>query len=685
MKIGGPRDLAGPTREAAPAASATPAKLWEPCPAERVRLAQKLGMGAADPSKVLALLGKKRFVELQAVNVPGKIAWVNYELAKAHGFPVPDTRTMTKELEEALLRALSFRLLAEGEDVAGRETISVFADKYKGTGMGKNEGSGRAAFLPTRNLHIKGVGRTPLANVEGSDFTHSHGGAPMREGFLEAIWGEVGDNLFTHGSTQVLAVIDTGDHTEWEDGSREKRALIIRAGRQLRPAHLMTSLFAAGSFSIDAFARAMKDSGDLVQRNNAPDLAATMKRVIERHALTAAESYRHRVLHGAISTSNLELDGSQLDLGTQTAQPRTAPIKVLGHGSQYGAEHVQRGKELQFVYDAMRNLLTPSGQKKHNAKPLDVRKLLDDAYEKALDAQLVAATGLPPEFAQSVGPSELPKVIRELAELSHVPVADADKSVSERDAVVDVFNLLRWFPRDCFSGTSREQLVERAFALLEPEIRTPEQATRVRALAARFVEAYVTLMEKAKAAAPSARAFERQVTNRAAFENAPLDHLYRARLNEMLIGAIDRYAATGEAAVLKDAVDTSITYSLRSVERLLTQGTSRGNDTQMRTIAGVDYCVRVEGDDRTLRVALPLASVPEHQRASLRYRFTTNDWKDGPQEAVGRVEGEQIVFSIPMLPSEIGRLEGVFHSTRGDYWLKDRSSNFRGYVFAIPE
>ena len=373
-RAGGPR-VATPAAEPAgniPASKVDQAAPIAPAVVTDSRSAQRFGFGAHEPSKVFALLGKERFVEVPAVRVPAKIAWVNFELAKALGFPVPESRQMTKELEEALLSALAFRVLAPGEDPAGRETLTLFADRYKGTGMAKNEGSGRAAFLPTRNLHIKGVGQTPLVKSEGNDFTHSHGGAPMREGFLEAIWGQVGDNLFTHGSTQVVAVIDAGDSTVWADGTHEKRALIIRAGRQLRPAHLMTSLFGAGTFGVDAFLRGVKDSGDLVSKNGVPDLAATMKKVIARHALTSAEQYRYRVLHGAISTSNLELDGSQLDLGTQTAQPRTAPIRVLAHGSKFGAEHEARASELQFVYDALRNTLPAREKKRLNAAGLDV-------------------------------------------------------------------------------------------------------------------------------------------------------------------------------------------------------------------------------------------------------------------------------------------------------------------------
>ena len=171
-------------------------------------------------------------------------------MARAHGFHVPASNKLTPELEKELLAALSFRILKEGESPGDKPTMKVFADRYGGTGIGGNGGSGRAAFFDTRNLHVKGIGLTPLAKVDKDDFQHSHGGAPMREGFLEAIWGEVNDNLFTAGSTQVLAVIDTGDYTQWEDGTKEKRALIIRAGRQLRPGHLMVDFFNSDKFGI---------------------------------------------------------------------------------------------------------------------------------------------------------------------------------------------------------------------------------------------------------------------------------------------------------------------------------------------------------------------------------------------------------------------------------------------------
>src|SRR5690606_20854719 len=134
-----------------------------------------------------------------------------------------------------------------------------------------------------------------------------HGGAPLKEGILEAVWGEVGTNLFEAGSTRILAVIDTGDATVWEDGGRERRALIIRAGHQLRPAHLLAEGFSR-SQNFEALLRMLEATGTLVRRveggRPVVDLPESLRRVADRHAGTAAELYRYRILHGGLSPGN---------------------------------------------------------------------------------------------------------------------------------------------------------------------------------------------------------------------------------------------------------------------------------------------------------------------------------------------------------------------------------------------
>jgi len=45
----------------------------------------------------------------------------------------------------------------------------------------------------------------------------------------------------------------------------------------------------------------------------------------------------------------------------------------------------------------------------------------------------------------------------------------------------------------------------------------------------------------------------------------------------------------------------------------------------------------------------------------------------------------ELVFEVPSFSSQAAVLEGLFHVEHGDFWLKDRTSNFEGYVFAVPD
>ena len=150
----------------------------------------------------------------------------------------------------------------------------------------------------------------------------------------EAIFGEVSEHLFARGSTRVVAVIDEGKYVIAPSGQRIAVALVVRTGAQLRPAHLLTGRVRLHTSRLEKFVNITRATGQLVTRldeetgNRLPDIKATMRRIIDDHARTAAEGFRWRMIHGALSSSNMEVSGAMLDLPTQSAQPRTAPIHV---------------------------------------------------------------------------------------------------------------------------------------------------------------------------------------------------------------------------------------------------------------------------------------------------------------------------------------------------------------------
>lgn len=677
------------------------------------------GVGA---SRILDVLGGDRFVDVPSVKVPGRVSWVNFELARALGFPVPDGNVLTAGLEQALLDKLAWRALRPGEQAEGRETLTLHADRYGGSGIGTNGGAGRAAFLPWGNLNIKGVGLTPLAVVDPDDFQHSHGGAPMREGLVEALWGEVGSNLFTHGSTRILAVIDVDDHTQWPDGGREKRALIIRATDQLRPAHLLDG-WSGARFTPELFVRMAEDQGVLVRDpSGQPDLGATMQVLVEHHAQAAAEQWRWRVVHGAIRTGNMQLTGGQLDLATMSSQPRTTAMKTLGHGGSWGREHEDRTRELQLVFNAVRSQIPPADRHRLHAHAVDVAARMDDAYDAALQRQVLDACGLKPGLADDLA-RNTPAVVRDLAD-AVLGLADlhngatnllADKELVD-DSVVDVFHLLGTLPEALATG----RILDRALCLelLRPNLVGSERAKadnerRLTKLVDRFVVAWPAVMAAAHARADahydSASAMELSVRRRAAFENRPLDGLYRAQLNEALTRAIDGWEATRDPRLFTEAVDHAASASMRSVEALLGAGRTRsvdgGIDLNLRAIAGVEYCVRALHDGkRRLVAALPMVAegpgfrlptmpgqpwLTKEMVEGLRYRFTTDGWQT-TLEAEARIVDEggrvRVEFAAPANRSDVGVVEGVFHgAVGGDFWWKDGASNFRGYAYAVPD
>ena len=687
----------------------------------------KLGPANLGKSKIIDVLGGAQFAEFKAVQVPGRVAWVNFALARKMGFDVPPGNKMTPEFEKQLIEALSYRAVRDGEDTGDAKVITMHADKYGGTNIGNKKGAARAGFLPWGNLNIKGVGLTPLF-VPGGDFTHSHGGAPMREGLLEALWGEVNGNLFAAGSTQILAVIDNNDFTQFPSGGREKRALIVRAGQQFRPAHLLNGS-TANKNAAKQFARAAAETGDLATRQykgkTVPDLEQTQKNIIGKHARTAAEQFRWRILHGALSTSNMEIGGAQLDLATETPQLRTARVKVLDFLQHFGAEHRDRIKQIDLVFTAMQSSVSKDDKTAMNLKPVAVGKEFEFAYHQQLEIQMMKAAGLKEDAALAIQLAN-PQLARtftgsllEIAALENKGIVNVDKQTADGASVADVFGALGALPERYFAGSADlvadiRELMKPVFDGGSPSKNAANKSTFESAttkLAADYDALMTAVGEHAAAIYDNPAAMKRSISQRAAFENVPLTELFRAKLNDRFMYAVDDYDAGKDMRVLTEAIDKTAAVSVRNVDGLIGQGAASrmgdgGVELGLRTIDGIDYSVRAwDGGQRRLHLEMPvtgdrhkgydLGTLPgsphlsRNQVENMSYRFSTDGWKTY-QEAPARLSTDDagqrtITFDIPTLGSDVGQLEGLFHVTDGGFWLKDGSSNFRGYTYAVPD
>jgi hypothetical protein len=681
---------------------------------------------------VLEVLGPGTFAEFTAVGTPGKVLWCNFELARQIGFAVPRSNQPTAEFEQQLLSALSLKAVA-AETVAGEETITMYADKYGGDGVLPALGAGRAGFLAYGNLYVKGMGFTPLfKHNDPDDFAHSHGAVHLDDCLSEAVFGEVNENLFARGASRVLAIIDQGKDVVAPGGRRIPVALVVRTGSQLRPAHLLAAHVWPRRSRLDRFVSIVRATGQLVTgddqdpRHETLDLHATMQRIIDDHACTAAEGFRWRMIHGALSASNMEWSGAMLDLPTQSTQPRTAPIRSLDYAdSAFGTEHFERARRLATVYQALVRSIPAAERQQLNVCPLDVGFEMRTAYERQLQVKLLGAVGLKTDLGRRLQTdhpdlaSRFTDLVRELVALRNPGTIGTWKSVVETVSVIDIFQLLQNFPPLYFAKPN-DDLTPKIYELLRPvysgnRFHIAKKRLLVDALVRQFAELYGEIMSAVAGYAVEyygdlAR-MEASIIARAAFENAPIDFLYAKRLRAELNEAIAGYRSSGDAEIMRAALDQRIVASLRSVDGLLAQGAVRrladGVELEMRTIAGISYSVRAWNDvaqTRRLHVSIPvetennyyLTAVPglgrltRQQVASLRYRFTTDGWKTrgevGARLVRHPLDGLIIEFADLPVSQLVGQLEGAFYfAGTGGRRTTPKTARLGGYVFAIPD
>lgn len=692
-------------------------------------LADKIGV-----SKVLGILGADCFAEFTAVKTPGTVVWCNFGLAEELGFDVPPSRCMTKQFHQQLVDALSYRILPANEGARGRQTITLYADRYGGDGLGGTLGAGRAGFLPYGNLYLKGVGLTPLFKLSNpNDFPHNHGGVQMNDCLGEAVFGEVNQHLLMKGSTRILAIIDQGEVIVYPNGFTVPIALAVRGGMQLRPGHLLSTEVRARSSLLEIFKRMTLETGQLVTRSDAaripgeiPDIKSTMLRIIDDHAQSVAELYRWRMIHGAVTSSNMEMSGAMLDLTSQTSQPRTAPVYFLREDeSFFGQEHIDHANQLDAAYRALVSSIPRKQRLVLNARPFDLVAEMQKAYREHLQVQLLSAAGLKPEMTERLRTEHadlthrLTKIVMQMCELRNPGNVEMAMGTVEKVSVLDVFTLLRIFPEKYFADTKANH-TKVIRAALKPifkgnRFHIRKKRSVVTSLIKEFAQVYGELMETCEAFAEEfykdIAGMRVSITSRAAFENEPLK-LYRTELYSEFDEAIQTFKSTRDVESFRKTIGKRINASLRKVDALLMQGESRrmddgGFELEMQTIDGINYSIQAWDDGeqtRRLQVSLPvkrvgkyyltpLAGLPHltrRQIASLRYRLTTDAWVNSRMVKVRLLKDALGHFVIVCDPVEnlppIGRLEGAFSlCEEGAGFMKAEGVIFSGYTFALPD
>lgn len=239
-----------------------------------------------------------------------------------------------------LLACCAYAMVADNDAESSDDAVIGFADRYGGTGIGHNGGSGRAAVV--NGYHVKGIGRTPLVSML-ADEAHASGGAYLEECVRETIFSELVAAEFPAGSIPTLAIIETGEFQVWDtdDGPKpERRCLMVRPCF-VRPAHFER---APGFISANAkegaldAARVRRFFESTIGLWGRDELVETYRRFWLRWAEQLAYAFVHRLPHGGNTSSNICLDGRLLDFGAMAAMPSWARASIVLGAPPTGAE-----------------------------------------------------------------------------------------------------------------------------------------------------------------------------------------------------------------------------------------------------------------------------------------------------------------------------------------------------------
>ncbi|MBY8028771.1 hypothetical protein KW464_05820 [Vibrio fluvialis] len=336
-----------------------------------------------------------------------KVVWVNIPLLHQYrlfvGKQQPD-----QEVIDWLLDEFAYTTFSDLPGVDQSRQSLFYAERYGGQAINRNGGGARAGLKG--DFQVKGMGPNLLVG-EGSDFWYSHGSATLVDMIQEALWGEVCHHLLPHGSVRCLAVIQTGLDAIGDNKKKQATlpgGLVVRENA-LRIAHFERAPFFSPSPKAKGLATdrgrtraalaSLKCSIERILDTQVTSLSYGLKALLERWAVQFAYAKSVRLMHGAVTSSNLCLDGRWIDFGTISALGKHANI-ICGRGNPpFWHDHTP-------IYDSIYNLcfyinkLAP-GSDGSVASDALVQHFTQH-FEQAMQQYFIALVGIPLRYAERV-------------------------------------------------------------------------------------------------------------------------------------------------------------------------------------------------------------------------------------------------------------------------------------------
>ncbi|HEX6374862.1 MAG TPA: hypothetical protein VFZ91_03985 [Allosphingosinicella sp.] len=313
-----------------------------------------------------------------------RVIWLN-KAAPEVDDPSPASRE-----REALRRARLIESCAYL--VSDRRTVTAhgWADRYGGSGIGTNGGSGRSVVLD--GYSVKGVGPTPLIGV-GTPLAHSSGGAYLEEAIREILFSRLLQRIMPHGASPIVAVIDTGIDQQWhlEGGIKTERRVLIVRRFALRPAHFQRAYryrpagYEGKRADIARVAHNFRTFSGLFA---AAGLRQRLEDCYGRWAEQLAFALVHNVALGP-SPSNVTLEGEVMDFGACSTLPVSANYFISPGNSVVG----DFGRLLGSLDEVALSATSFDADMFHDFGATVEAKAVE-AYERTLVSEVLNAVGL---------------------------------------------------------------------------------------------------------------------------------------------------------------------------------------------------------------------------------------------------------------------------------------------------
>lgn len=259
--------------------------------------------------------------------------------------------------------------------------ISFTGERYGGIGIGTNGGGARCGNY--NGFQYKGIGCNLLAS-NATKKSHANGTLTLLDGITEVIYSQVLSQLLPMGVVQSIGLLFVGNDSAYCEysgtGTRKTTAgaILIRE-TCIRPAHFFPiPHYQPNEQDVDFNDSVrLKDIHKIFanQFSGYDNFANYIGELLSRHASQFAFARIARIAHGAVSPSNIALDGRWLDLNTVNFLP-------VGFNHATSDRQIPFYQEAQSVNDIFQELIHTFC--KYNKLNLSKEKLCE-FYKKQLN------------------------------------------------------------------------------------------------------------------------------------------------------------------------------------------------------------------------------------------------------------------------------------------------------------